>query len=110
MAGERGDAAEGFVTGATLEAVLNVLKVWLEHLDRVAGNAQTGMVAARDLLVSKGIVSAEEWDTAYDRVETDQRVLFSMDAEVPAALDELQRLVSPEEKPDAGAPEEGGEA
>ena len=41
------------VSGETLEAVINALRVWLDHLGTVAENAATAAVAARNLLVSK---------------------------------------------------------
>ena len=94
-----------------LEAVLYSLNTLIQHADRVASRAQFGVVAARDLLVSKGIATEEEWDAAVDRVETDQATLFAMDPDVQSAADEIRRLLLGTEGPnDAGAPEEGGEA
>lgn len=51
----------------------------------------------------------EEWDTAVDRVERAQATLFALDPDVQRAVDEIRRLLDKEE-PNAGAPEEGGEA
>ena len=62
-------AVESVVTTEQLEAVLNVLNMLIDHADQVASKAQLGVVAARDLLVSKGIVTEREWDAAVDRVQ-----------------------------------------
>jgi hypothetical protein len=97
------------VTTEQLEAILNVLNMLIDHADRVASKAQVAVVAARDLLVSKGLVTEEEWDAAVDRVESGQATLFAMDPDVQSTMDEIRRLLDPEE-PNAGAPEEGGEA
>ncbi len=92
-----------------LEAILNVLNMLIDHAGRVASKAQVAVVAARDLLVSKGIVTEAEWDAAVDRVERGQATLFALDPDVQRAVDEIQRLLEPEE-PNGSAPDEGGEA
>jgi hypothetical protein len=97
------------VTTDQLEAILNVLNMLIDHADRVASRAQIGVVAARDLLVSKGIITDAAWDAAVDRVERRQARLFALDPDVQRAVDEIRGLLHPEE-PDGGAPEEGGEA
>ena len=51
-----------------LEAILNVLNMLIDHADRVASRAQIGVLAARDLLASKGIITDAAWDAAVDRV------------------------------------------
>jgi hypothetical protein len=104
-----GEAQPQVVTAEQVEAILNVLNMLIDHADRVASKAQVGVVAARDLLVSKGIVTEEEWDAAVDRVERGQATLFALDPDVQRAVDEIRRLLDPEE-PNGGSPEEGGEA
>ena len=94
------------VTTEQLEAVLNVLDVLIDHADRVATHAQVVVVAARDLLVSKGLVTEAEWDIAVDRVERGQGTLFALDPDVHRAVDEIRRLLAA----DGRAPDEGGEA
>ena len=97
------------VTTEQLEAILNVLNMLIRHADRVASKAQVSVVAARDLLVSKGIVSDAEWDAAVNQVEREQATLFTLDPDVQRTVDEIQRLLEQAE-PNGGAPEEGGEA
>jgi hypothetical protein len=92
-----------------LDAILNVLNMLIDHADRVASRAQIGVLAARDLLVSKGIITDAAWDAAVDRVERGQATLFALDPEVQRAVDEIRGLLDPEE-PNGGTPEEGGEA
>jgi hypothetical protein len=92
-----------------LEAILNVLNMLIDHADRVASRAQIGALAARDLLVSKGIITDAAWDAAVDRVERGQATLFALDPDVQRAVDEIRGLLDPAE-PNGGAPEEGGEA
>ena len=89
-----------------IEAILNVLDMLIRHADRVATKAQIGVVAARDLLVSKGIVTEAEWDAAVDRVGRGQATLFALDPDVQRAVDEIRRLLDPDE-PNGGTPEEG---
>jgi hypothetical protein len=104
-----GDVQPKAVTTEQFEAILNVLNMLIDHADRVASKAQIAVVAARDLLVSKGIVTEEEWDAAVDRVERGHAMLFDLDPDVQRTMDELRRLLDLEE-PNAGAPDEGGEA
>ena len=92
-----------------LEAILNVLNMLIDHADRVASRAQIGVLAARDLLVSKGIITDAAWDAAVDRVERGQATLFALDPDVQRAVDEIRGLLDPEGL-NGGAPEEGGEA
>jgi len=84
------------VSGETLEAVINALRVWLDHLGTVAENAATAAVAARNLLVSKGLVTEEEWDSAVDEVRRQHATLLGMDPEAQVAIDELRRLLGGE--------------
>jgi hypothetical protein len=97
------------VTTEQLEAIVNVLSMLIDHANRVASKAQVAVVAARDLLVSKGIVTEGEWDSAVDRVEREQATLFALDPDAQRALDEIRRLLDLAE-PNGGTPEEGGEA
>lgn len=97
------------VTPEQLEAILKVLNMLIDHADRVASNAQVGVVAARDLLVGKGLVTEAEWDAAVDRVERAQAMLFALDPDVRRAVGEVRRLLDLGE-PDGDAPDEGGEA
>ena len=97
------------MTPEQLEAILNVLNMLIDHADRVASRAQIGVLAARDLLVSKGIITDAAWDAAVDRVERGQATLFALDPDVQRAVDEIRGLLNPEE-PNGGTPEEGGEA
>ena len=97
------------MTPEQLEAILNVLNMLIDHADRVASRAQIGVLAARDLLVSKGIITDAAWDAAVDRVERGQATLFALDPDVQRAVDELRGLLDPDE-PNGGTPEEGGEA
>lgn len=92
-----------------LEAILNVLNLLIGHADRVASRAQIGVLAARDLLVSKGIITDAAWDAAVDRVERGQATLFALDPDIQRAMDEIRGLLDSEEL-NGGAPEEGGEA
>ena len=92
-----------------LDAILNVLSMLIDHADRVASRAQIGVLAARDLLVSKGLITDAAWDAAVDRVERGQATLFALDPDVQRAVDEIRGLLDPVE-PNGGAPDEGGEA
>ena len=76
------------VTTEQLEAILNVLNMLIRHADRVASKTHISVVAARDLLVSKGIVSDAEWDAAVNRVEREQATLFTLDPDVQRTVDE----------------------
>ena len=103
------EAESKAVAAEQLEAILNVLNMLIDHADRVASKAQVAVVAARDLLVSKGIVTEEEWDAAVDRVERGHATLFALDPDVERTMDEMRRLLNLEE-PNADTPDEGGEA
>ena len=92
-----------------LEAILNVLNMLIDHADRVASRAQIGVLAARELLVSKGIITDAAWHAAVDRVERGQATRFALDPDVQRAVDEIRGLLDPEEL-NGSAPEEGGEA
>jgi hypothetical protein len=94
------------VSTEQLEAILNVLDTLIAHAGRVASKAQVGVVAARDLLVSKAIVTEAEWDVAVDRVEREQAKLFALDPDAQRAVDGIRRLLNR----NGGAPDEGGEA
>lgn len=86
-------AGNEFVTRATIEAVMNVLQLLLDHNSRMAEDAKTATVAMRRLLEKKGIVSESEWDAAVDRVRAEEETLFALDPEAQKARDEVRRLL-----------------
>ena len=92
---EEEPAATNVVITDQLEAILNVLNLLVSHADRAATKAQFGVIAARDLLVSKGIVTEEEWDAAIERLEQEHTTLFAMDPDVQSALDEISAARGP---------------
>jgi hypothetical protein len=46
----------------------------------------------RNILVAKGVMSEEEWDSAVSEVERDQETLFRLDPDVQAALNDIRRV------------------
>jgi hypothetical protein len=92
--------ADEFVTGEQLDAVINVLRVLVEHYHHVSENAETAAIAAGNLLVDKGLISGAEWDEAYDRVKAERQTLLAMDPDAQEAMKELRRMFSAPENSD----------